>query len=190
MKCGKQMEDERQEYCYDCQQRTHFFREGRSVLIHQETVSKAIYDFKYHDLKCYGYAFGKEMAGLYGEYLHEHGVELLIPIPLHKKRRKERGYNQAEILAKEISRHTGIPFDSYVLKRTKSTNPQKKLDNKERMKNIKGAFTIGKKIMAENVALIDDIYTTGSTIDEAASVLRNAGVSNVYFLTISIGQGF
>lgn len=189
MRCGKAIEDERKEYCYDCSRKEHHFDEGRGIWIHHGVISKAIYEFKYHNMKCYGAVFGAEMARQFKEYLQERNVELLIPVPLHPKRRRERGYNQAEILAKEISRYTGIPYDANVLKRRKSTNPQKKLDNKARKRNLNGAFVLSKEIPMKNVAIIDDIFTTGSTIDEAASVLKAAGASKVYFLTISIGQG-
>lgn len=190
LKCGKPILKMEQEYCYDCSKKEHFFEQGRSLWIHREPVNRAVYAFKYHSLMCYGIVFGREMGKQMAEYLLENEVELLIPIPLHRRKQRERGYNQSAVLAKEISEHTGIPAEERLLIRRKYTKPQKQLNDVERIKNIKGAFALAGEIKAENVALIDDIYTTGSTIDEAAEVLRNSGVSKVYFLTISIGQGF
>lgn len=190
MKCGKPIRKLEEEFCFDCKKQQHFFEEGKSLWLHKEPVSGAIYAFKYHSLKCYGIVFGTEMAEQFADFLEEKQVEMLIPIPLHQKRKRERGYNQTEILAKVISDRTKIPVETNVLKRKKRTNPQKQLSDVERRKNIENAFLVQGEIRAKAVALIDDIYTTGSTLDEAAKTLKNAGVSKVYFLTISIGQGF
>lgn len=158
--------------------------------MHKMPVSKAIYGFKYHDLRCYGNVFGNEMVRELEDFLMDKKAQVIIPIPLHRKRYLDRGYNQAKVLAKVIGRKTGIPVED-VLIRKKYTNPQKVLNDVERRKNIDGAFCMKRPISSyETVLLIDDIYTTGSTLDEAAKVLKNAGVQRVYFLTISIGQGF
>lgn len=189
MKCGKPLSDESEEYCYDCKKGNHYFETGRSLWVHKMPVSKAIYGFKYHDLRCYGKIFGTEMVKELGAFLRDTKAQVIVPIPLHRRRYLDRGYNQAMVLAKVIGRRTGIPVEE-ILIRKKHTNPQKVLNDVERRKNIKGAFAVKTPISYENVLLIDDIYTTGSTLDEAAKVLKNAGVQRVYFLTISIGQGF
>lgn len=190
MKCGKPIVKDTEEFCYDCSHRTHYFEWGRSLWKHQFPVNDAIYAFKYKNRRIYGYIFARKLAEEYGEVLKRSQIDLIVPIPLHKSRRSSRGYNQTEILADYLGQYTGIAVDKKVLVRTKKTLPQKRYDNAERKKNIKNAFMVSGKICAKKVVLIDDIYTTGSTIDEAAKVLRNAGVSNVFFLTISIGQGY
>lgn len=189
-KCGKPIRDARAEYCYDCKVKSHIFEEGRSLWLHQSPVSDAVYAFKYQNRRIYGEVFGEELAEKYGCFLKRRQVELLVPIPLHKKRRRRRGYNQAELLSRLLSERTGLPMDADTLVRVKATQPQKTLGNKERHENIRGAFVSRKRIQCRNVALIDDIYTTGSTLDEAAKILRKAGAEKVYFLTISIGQGY
>ena len=93
-------------------------------------------------------------------------------------------------MAEELGKRTGIPVAKRLLIRSKRTTPQKELDNRLRRKNIDHAFQVKNQIMAKKVVLIDDIYTTGSTIDEAARTLKRAGVQEVGFLTISIGQGY
>ena len=114
-----------------------------------------------------------------------------MPVPLHFRRKRKRGYNQARILAELIGTGTGIAVDSRHLIRRKYTNPQKILGHRQRKKNLKNAFAVKKDFVpVKTVLLIDDIYTTGSTIDAAAYVLKQRGVVNVYFLTISIGQGY
>lgn len=189
-KCGKPIRSEEKEYCFDCAGKTHHFEEGRNLWIHKEPVNQAIYAFKYQNLRIYGKTFGTEMAEHYENYLRKKTVDLIVPIPLHRKRKRRRGYNQAQILAKELSVHTGIPMDESVLKRVRETKPQKELDDKGRRINIRGAFAVTHPVTGRRIVLVDDIYTTGSTLDEAAKVLRRAGAEKVFFLTISIGQGF
>ena len=158
--------------------------------MHRSPVSDAVYQLKYQNKRIYGKTFAEEMAKEYGDFLKKQKVDLLIPIPLHRFRRWKRGYNQAEILAEELGKRTGIPVAKRLLIRSKRTTPQKELDNRLRRKNIDHAFQVKNQIMAKKVVLIDDIYTTGSTIDEAARTLKRAGVQEVGFLTISIGQGY
>lgn len=158
--------------------------------VHQSPVSDAIYAFKYQNRRIYGEVFGQELTEKYGRFLKQRRITLIVPIPLHKKRLRRRGYNQAELVARVLSERTGIPMDADALVRVKATCPQKTLSGRERRENIQGAFVARKRIRCRNVALIDDIYTTGSTLDEAAKALRKAGAEKVYFLTISIGQGY
>ena len=122
-------------------------------------------------------------------YLWERKITLIVPVPLHSRRKRKRGFNQAEIVAKVLSENTEIAMEAGAVKRIKATIPQKDLGDKGRKRNIRGAFTVQKNVKGENIVLIDDIYTTGSTLDEAARVLKKAGAENVYFLTVSIGQG-
>lgn len=118
-------------------------------------------------------------------------IDVIIPIPLHRRRHRLRGFNQSEIVAKHLGKMTGIPVESGKVFRVRATKPQKQLNDKERRKNLKQAFAVKKgwKI-PKNVLLIDDIYTTGSTIDTVAALLKTKGQCNIWFLTISIGQGF
>ncbi len=130
------------------------------------------------------------MADQYGYYLREKKVELIVPVPLHRKKMRIRGYNQAALVAEVLGEITGISVDEDILVRVKNTKPLKQLNDKERRRSIRGAFSVRKSVWAKTIVLIDDIYTTGSTLDEAARVLLKAGAEKVYFLTISIGQGY
>jgi hypothetical protein len=113
-----------------------------------------------------------------------------MPVPLHKKRRRARGYNQAELIAEGLGRAFEIPVDAASLIRKKNTVPQKELDRQGRMQNMKNAFMLADSFLpVRTILLVDDIYTTGSTLDAAAFALKQRGVQKVYFLTISIGQG-
>lgn len=165
-KCGKPVRYVEQEYCYDCQKVTHEYEQGRSVWLHKTPVSNSIYQFKYQNRRIYGEFYAKEMMRLYGNLVKEWEVEAIIPVPLHRKRKRMRGYNQSGIIAKHFGKMTGIPVYSNVLIRRRYTRPQKELNGKERRENLKEAFEVTKRWKKiKRVLIIDDIYTTGSTID-------------------------
>lgn len=190
-RCGKPVRYAEQEYCYDCQKNTHAYEQGRSLWLHKMPVSLSIYQFKYKNRRIYGEFYAKEMARLYGNLIQLWGVEVIVPIPLHRKKRKLRGYNQAEIIARQLGEIMGITVDCGSVVRNRYTRPQKELNDKERKKNLKQAFSVTDKWRDyKRVLLIDDIYTTGSTIDTVAEELKKNGVQKVWFLTISIGQGY
>jgi ComF family protein len=190
MKCGKPLASAEKEFCDDCKKANHQFYMGRSLWSHKPPVNKALYDFKYHNQRRIGLYFARELAETYGELVRRWGIDVIMPIPLHKKRQRIRGYNQAGIIANELGKLLDIPVNSDELKRISYTNPQKKLNDTERSKNMAHAFRVKSDLRrTKTVLLIDDIYTTGSTISEAARGLISAGVKRVYFLTVSIGQG-
>lgn len=190
-KCGRPVRYKEQEYCHECQKRVFHYEQGKSIWLHKQPVSGSIYQFKYHNRRIYGEFYAKEMYRLLGRYVREWGIDVIIPVPLHKKRKRVRGYNQAEIVAKHLGKMLEIPVDTKAVIRKRYTKPQKELSDKERKQNLQNAFqTVGDVSKYKNVLLIDDIYTTGSTIDTIAQILMKEGVSKVCFLTISIGQDF
>ena len=190
-KCGKPVRYEEQEYCYDCQKQSFHYEQGRSVWLHKDPVSWSVYQFKYHNRRIYGKFYAQELFRLYGKQIRDWKIELIIPVPLHWRRRRLRGYNQAEVIARHLGRMTGLPVDTRTVVRRKYTNPQKELGNKERKKNLKDVFAVTKEwVEPKRILLVDDIYTTGSTIDEIARILGEKGNHKVWFFTICIGQGF
>jgi ComF family protein len=114
-------------------------------------------------------------------------VDVVVPVPLHPKRKKERGFNQAQIIAKELARIKGIEVGDQLLLKIKNVPPQTSLRVEEREENVSGAFAVAEKdkIKGSVVLLVDDVYTTGSTIRECSSVLRNADVKEVKALTVA-----
>ena len=204
MHCGKPLKDETEEYCPDCGKRLAGKRkhadggklqrsaldQGRSLWLHREPVSGALYRFKYRNRRRWGRIFAQELTDRFAGTIRRWKIDAVTPVPLHPSRRRKRGFNQAEILAEELGKLCGIPVETDVLFRIRKTAPQKVLGREGRMKNLRGAFGVsaGWKPCG-NVLLIDDIYTTGATLERAAAVLKKAGVQKVFFLTISIGQG-
>ena len=190
MKCGKPVKAWEKEYCCDCERRRLDFEQGRSLWLHVPPVVQAIYQFKFHNKRYYAEIFAREMADRYGQWIREHEIEEIIPVPLHPSRLRARGFNQAGLLAEWLSEELQIPAGKNVVYRIRRTKPQKQLDDRERAKNLEHAFGVSRRWKApKSVLLIDDIYTTGSTIHRISKVLKKAGVEKVYFLTISIGQG-
>lgn len=190
MQCGKPVRKKEQEYCYDCAHTHHYYDQGRAVWLHQDPVKQSIYRFKYHNQREYGKYYAKAMEKYCGDFIRRVKPEVLIPVPLHVSKRRKRGYNQAEILAKELGKLMGLPVADELVERVKKTTPQKQQNRQRRKENLMHAFALRYRIRkVKSVLVIDDIYTTGNTIDQIAKILKEAGVEKVYFLTISIGQG-
>ena len=195
MKCGKPVRYFRQEYCYDCEHTHHYYDRGVALWIHKEPVSQSIYRFKFHNQRGFAKYYAEEVEVRLKKDIQRWNPDFIIPIPLYSGKMRKRGFNQAEVFAKELENFLGIPVYGEILTRTKHTKPQKTLGSKERKNNLQGAFVVSDAKMAallsgKTVLLIDDIYTTGSTIDAAAQILKRAGAEKVYYLTISIGQGY
>lgn len=189
--CGKPVRYEEKEYCMDCKRTVFAFEQGRSLWLHQHPVKGSVYQFKYQNRRIYARVYARELAKSYKKLVEKWEVNVIIPVPLHRKRRRIRGYNQAEVLAKYLGQELEIPVETNAIYRVKYTAPQKNLDDKERRKNLSKAFQVSDVWkVKQKVLLVDDIYTTGNTIHAITTKLKGSGVEKVYFLTISIGQGF
>lgn len=187
-KCGKHLESAEDEYCSDCAERTHYFDAGRA-LYEYSSVAQAIYRFKYSGRREYAEVFGEEMAFYLREFIREIQPDGLLPVPMYPGKERVRGYNQSALLAKALGRETGLPVYEKLVKRVRNTKPLKMLNPEERLNNLKKAFILNENgVKLKVVVIIDDIYTTGSTIDEIAKVLRCAGVQKIYFITLAIGE--
>ena len=115
--------------------------------------------------------------------------EVILPVPIHNYKRRQRGFNQAELVAKELSRILKVPVDTEYLMRVEKTTPQKELTRQQRKVNLRQAFAVretGKYY--EKVLLVDDIYTTGATIDAISEILRENQTKIIFFLTICVGR--
>lgn len=183
--CGKGLHEEK-ELCSECEAGAgHLFLRCRSLYDYR-SVAKAVYRFKYGGRREYGSFFGEEMARGLGEYIRGIAPDAIVPIPLHEKRLRSRGYNQAAVLARVLGEELELPVYENYLVRVKNTAPLKEQNVKERQNNLKRAFLVGKNdVKLKTILLIDDIYTTGTTVDEAAAALRESGVREVYAATLA-----
>jgi ComF family protein len=113
--------------------------------------------------------------------------DLIVPVPLHPKRLRQRGFNQSGLLAGEFSRRIKVPVSFDIVVRKKQTQPQTRLKRGERLKNVKGAFEISgaERIRGRRILLIDDVFTTGTTLSECAKTLKKGGATEVYAITIT-----
>ncbi len=188
LKCGKHNGDEREEYCKGCRLTMHAFKQGRGLFLY-ESAAGSLYRFKYAGRREYARFYAEEIVKKLGGTIRAWKPDALVPVPIHRTRRKERGYNQAEVLAREIGKRTGIPVASNLIRRVRKTLPQKLLDDVGRQNNLKTDFKIDENdVKLKRVVIIDDIYTTGNTVDACAVELKRAGVEEVYFITAAIGR--
>ena len=189
MKCGKQLNEPQQEYCNDCLRRKHFYLQGKA-LYDYGSMADSIFRFKYMGRQEYAGFYAKDLYDRYGFWLHAVRPDALVPVPIHASRKRKRGYNQAELLAAELSKHSGIPVNRKLIIRQKRTKPQKDLTTQERQNNLKKAFKISPNdVKLSTIVIIDDIYTTGSTVDDMAKLLMASGIQKVYYVALAVGRG-
>lgn len=195
-KCGKPIEFEEKEYCIDCEKKDYHFVRGYALWSYDAVMKKSISDFKYNGKKEYAKFYVSELMHHYRETIQKLAPDAIVPVPIHKDKYRERGYNQADILARLIAREVQVPVLSHLLTRDKKTLPQKQLSDKERLRNLRKAFGYNLKVSEkfrgklESVLLVDDIYTTGSTMEACTSVLMSYDIKKVYFIALAIGKGF
>lgn len=164
--------------CGPCQTRPPPYRWCRAALRYEPPVRTLVRGFKYGGRL----AYGRVLAELLAHYLAKHATDwpqMLIPVPIHRSRLAERGFNQAAELAKLLSAHFGIPMDLRSLIRHRATKPQPTLDRSERRSNVLRAFRLRHPLAVEHVAIIDDVVTTGHTVQELAKTLLRGGVETV-----------
>jgi ComF family protein len=127
-----------------------------------------------------------EAAGpLAGALKGAYGLDTLVPVPLHPRRRRERGFNQAEEIGARVAAEAGLAFRRRGLNRTKYTTPQLGLTGEKRQSNVRGAFAAREDFSGRGVLLLDDVITTGATVRECAAVLRNAGAGEIVALAVA-----
>ncbi len=183
-RCGKTVENEETEFCGDCMRKEHLFRQGFPVLRYVPPVSDAMAALKYHGRAEYADFYGKLMAEHFADRWKEIAPDCLVPVPVHPHRLRKRGYNQAALLAQAMSRSLGIPVNENLLIRSADTTAQKKLSREERALNLRSAFQPGPETPPPCVLLVDDIYTTGATVDACTEVLLASGAKRVYSTSV------
>jgi len=173
--------------CGACLLKKRYFKTARALGSYEGPLQEAIHQWKYEGKDSLGVLFGEWMSEGFHRYWGSTFFDLLIPVPLHKKRLRERGFNQALLLVKELGRQTGIPYRKRVLRKRSLAVPQVKLSGAEREKGVRGTFELtGKEEVAgKSILLVDDVYTTGATVNECSRVLRAAGAERVDVFTLA-----
>lgn len=164
--------------CGACSQHARAFDHCYAALIYDELTGSLISGLKFHRKLNHA----RLLSQLLSDYLEQTQAELpdlILPVPLHRQRLRERGYNQALELARPIGRHFGLPVDSRLCRRIRATPAQTGLDRKTRKKNLRQAFQLTGEVKGQTIALLDDVMTTGTTVAELAKVLKRAGASRV-----------
>jgi competence protein ComFC len=158
--------------------------ERRATAEFNGVIQQAIHELKYSGRRAYADALGQRLLT---ELLRSNWQPtLLVAIPLHSNRQRERGFNQSALLGSYLSMRTGIPFLSSAVRRVRDTRPQVGLKRQDRQQNVAGAFEADAiLVQGQSVIVIDDVYTTGATVRECASALLDAGASKVWALTVA-----
>ncbi len=160
---------------------------ARALGAYEGSLQEAIHRWKYEGKSYLTPFFAEWMTEGLNRYWESDFFDLLIPVPLHPQRLRERGFNQVLLLVKEISSRTGIPYRKTILQKKRPTIPQVTLSGPEREKGLRGAFhVIGREeLMGKSVLLVDDVYTTGATVNECSRALRRGGAKRVDVLTLA-----
>ena len=188
-RCGKPVDDGKR-YCPDCERFSHVYDEGRAALVYDEYMSKSIYRFKYNGKREFASFYARIIKERLADTIKGWNVDALIPVPVHKSRLAKRGYNQAALIAKQMSKLFNIPVYDNIVVRAFATGAQKNLSAARRQNNLKKAFNVTRNsVKLDSALIVDDIYTTGATVDAVARCLKGAGVKRVYFICLCIGRG-
>lgn len=173
--------------CGDCVVTPRPFAVARAVGLYEETLLTVIHLFKYRGRTGLGKVLGGIMADFAASTWDMTAFSLIIPVPLHKKRLRERGFNQAVLLARVIARRFDLPLEITALTRAVHTKPQVGLGHSERAANVEGAFAVRKpaRTAGQRILLVDDVYTTGSTLAACARALLDTGADSVAVLTLA-----
>ncbi len=175
--------------CIACMQHKPAFDGHRALLCYDEHSKKLVHNLKYHDKPLLLPLFGEWLMQAGSEWMDAEQKLLIIPVPLHFLRLLKRRYNQAGLLAQALAKRSGIPLLPDGLKRVRRRPPQAGLSREKRLKNMRGAFAVNAKrrdsIKGATILLVDDVMTTGATLNACARTLKRAGAEKVYAVTIA-----
>lgn len=188
--CGRQLKKERfsKNICIDCARKKVHFDRAFSPCSYEGTLKKLIHEFKYKGRD----RLGRPLSRLMIEFIREYNLpieymDMILPVPLHKTRLREREFNQAEVLSDFISEEFNKPLNKGLLIRHRYTRTQTELDNHARLKNVEDCFSLRaqEELKSKNVLLVDDVLTTSATSSQAARTLKEAGANIVFVLTLA-----
>lgn len=182
--CSRPISPETQ-ICMECKYHSHSYDQALAVFEYSIVIRELIHRYKYGG----EYSLSRTLGFFLSEQLKESGwkVDLMIPVPLHKNRQKSRGFNQSALLGDYLSQRNRITCRDDVLIRSMDTLSQTGFDRDKRAENLKDAFMVlaPQAVKDKNILIIDDVHTTGATVDSCSRVLRSAGAKKIYVLTIA-----
>lgn len=176
----------RQPLCRLCRANFYAFDRARSFAIYDDALSEAIVLLKYEEVTRLGGWFADRLSEIVRQASDEWRADIVVPVPLHRERQRERGYNQAELIAQPLAKQLSLKFEPRLLVRTKPRPPQLVLSRTEHWKSVRGAYATreGRKVDNLRVLLVDDVLTTGATLDACARALKKSGASAILGLTV------
>ncbi len=180
--CWTQRDQER--VCSDCSATRPSFEQMRSAFVYEGVARDAVIALKFRGLSSIAPLMAAMMAECISEWNPQ--VDFIVHVPLAGGRKKERGYDQAGLLAKELSKLIEVPHEQRALRRARRTAPQvDQPDELARRRNVQNAFSLGARAVEGDILLVDDVFTTGATLDSCARVLTQGGVRKVYAITFA-----
>lgn len=173
--------------CHMCHRGLYDFDFARSYAEYGPVASRAVLMLKYEQVLPLGAWFAHKLAAAIAQSPADFAADVVVPVPLHAARHRERGYNQAELIARPLARMLGLPFRSALLVRIKPRPDKLKLTIRERWRTVRGAYATrqGAQVDKLRVLLVDDVFTTGATLDACSRALRKAGAVRVAGLTVA-----
>ena len=189
--CGDPFEGEVTDdfVCSWCLQHAPGFDMARSAVRYRGAVGKVLQQFKYHHATHLAYDLSLLLEGCVNAHLRKGGIDAIAYVPLHPRKARARSYNQARLLAEQLSRRLGIPVERNALRRVRWTSTQTRLSAEARRANVSGAFVcpIPDWVEGRRWLLVDDVMTTGATVDACARVLQNHGARRVVVASVARG---
>lgn len=175
--------------CNNCREMELFFSSARAAVVAKTIVLEAIHHYKYSRALWFENFLAGLLLGEAVPVLRGQKWNFIVPVPLHPLKKREREFNQAELLAAQLSRAARIPLNTRLLRRVKPTATQTLLRRDQRADNMRGAFTVfdGAKLNGQKIVLVDDVFTTGATTNDCARALRAAGAGDVCVWTVARG---
>ena len=195
-KCGKPLSDSNPlDTCFSCREHAHKFRKGYTVAEYGTHERSLIFALKYHSRTDIASTIGEmmydRMQSEFGSVQLRNSYDLIVPVPMYEPKKLSRGYNQAELIAREFAKRSLIDYHGDIMTRTRETSAMRGLSPDRRRAEIEGVFAIKKGlaslVQGSRVIVIDDIYTTGATSDEMARTLYGAGAETVDILSFAAG---
>lgn len=194
-KCGAKIYEKDEGLCENCREKlknnSSYFEYGFGLLRYNDFVKESIHRIKYNSKKEYIEFYAKMLARAFHDNIKKINPDCLVPVPIHRDRQRERGYNQSEVLANILSKELikydiDIPVNTRLIVRQKKTKALNKLSTNERQIELNNAFSVNNSENIKKVLIVDDIYTTGTTIETMSKLLKENGVKEINYICISV----